>query len=66
MSFFAKCFQWRSARQAAIQVLCCAVKILHSEQNPGPSAAPSSFWGEGTVSFLSVLFHFPTLCGVAP
>ena len=46
-------------------VVCCEVKILHSEQNP--SAAPNSFRGErGTAFFLSFLFLFPTLCCVAP
>ena len=34
-------------------VVCCKVKILHSEQNPGPSVAPNSFWGEHTAFFLS-------------
>ena len=46
MSFVARCFQRRLARRAAIQMVCCELKILHSEQNPGPSVAPISFWGE--------------------
>ena len=29
-------------------VVCCEVKILYSEQNPSPSAAPNSFRGEST------------------
>ena len=47
-------------------VIRCAVKILHSEQNPGPSAAPNFFYGEWNAFFLSFLFLFPTLCCVAP
>ena len=45
---------------------CRVVKILHLEQNPGPSAAPNSFWGERTVCFLCFLFLFPTLRCMAP
>ena len=38
------------------------MKIVHSEQNPGPSAEPNSFRGErGTAFFLSFLSLFPTL-----
>ena len=68
-----KCRLLQSAFQRKISktgrytnVVCCEVKILHSEQNPGPSAAPNSFRGErGSVSLLSFLFLFPTLwlCG---
>ena len=66
MSFVARCFQRRTARRAAIQMsFVCAVKILHSEQNPGPSAAPNSLWGEHTAFFLSFLFLFPTFCCAA-
>ena len=42
-------------------VVCCEVKVLHSEQNPGPSAAPNSFWGErGTAFFLSFFLVSPS------
>ena len=61
MSFVAKCKTGRYRN-----VVCCKVKILHSEQNPGPSVAPNSFWGERSAFFLSFLFLFPTLCYVAP
>ena len=48
-------------------VVCCEVKILHSGQNPGPSAAPNSFRGErNTAFFLSFFLLFPTLYCVAP
>ena len=46
MSFVARCFQRGLARRGAIQMVRCHLKILHSEQNPGPSVAPISFWGE--------------------
>ena len=49
MSFVARCFPAEISKTGRYtNVVCCAVKILHSEQNPGPSAAPNSFWGERT------------------
>ena len=39
-----------------INVVCCEVKILHSEQNPGPSAAPNSFRGEPRYCVLSIAY----------
>ena len=39
MSFVARCFQRGLARRGAIQMVCCHLKILHLEQNPGPSVA---------------------------
>ena len=47
-------------------VVCGYLKILHSEQNPGPSVAPHSFWGARTAFILSFLFLLPTVCCVAP
>ena len=46
MSFVARCFQRGLARQGTIQMVCCYLKIVHSEQNPGLSVAPISFWGK--------------------
>ena len=68
MLFVARCFPAEISKMGRYtNVVSCEVKILHSEQNPGPSAAPNSFRGEcGTVLFLSFLFLFPTLCCVAP
>ena len=66
MSFVARCFPAEISKTGCYtNVVCCAVNILHSEQNSGPSAAPNSFWGERTAFFLSFLFLFPTLCCVA-
>ena len=56
MSFVAGCFQRGLARRGAIQLVCCHLKILHSEQNPGPSVAPIYFWGE---HIRSIFFSFP-------
>ena len=39
-------------------VVCSWLKILHSAQNPGPSVARNSFWGERTAFILSFLFLF--------
>ena len=68
MSFVARCFPAEISKTGRYtNVVCCEVKILHSEQNPGPNAAPNSFRGErGPAFFLSYLFLFPTLCCVAP
>ena len=44
-------------------VVCCEVKILHSEHNPGPNAVPNSFKGERRpaffLSFFLSCFSFP-------
>ena len=54
MSFFARCFPAEISKTGRYtNVVCCAVKILCSEQNPGPSAAPNTFWNEHTALFLS-------------
>ena len=68
MSFVARCFPAEMSKTGRYTtVVCCEVKLLHSEQNPGPSAAPNSFRGErGSAFFLSFLFLLPTLCRVAP
>ena len=68
MSFVARCFPAEITKTGRYtNVVCCAVKILHSEQNPGPSVAPNSFRGErDTAFFLPFLFLFPALCCVAP
>ena len=48
-------------------VVCCEVKILHSAQNSGPSAAPNSFKAErGSACFLSFFLSCPSFpCFVA-
>ena len=68
MSLVARCFLAEISKTGRYtNVVCCEVKILHSEQNPSPSAAPNSFWGEHTPFFLSFLFlFFPTLYCMAP
>ena len=39
--------------------VCCEVKLLLSERNPGPSAAPNSFRDERVAAFfVSFLFIF--------
>ena len=64
MSFVATCFPAEISKTGCYtNVICCEVKILHSEQNPGPNAAPNSFRGEhGPAFFLSFflvsLSHF--------
>ena len=41
MSFVARCFPAEISKTGRhTNVVCCKAKILHSEQNPGPNAAP--------------------------
>ena len=43
MSFVARCFPTEISKMGCYtNVVCCAVKILHSEQNPGPSEGSSA------------------------
>ena len=56
MSFVAKCFPAEISKTGRYtNVGCCEVKILHSEQNPGPSAAANAVLR----SFLLSCFSFP-------
>ena len=68
MLLVARCFPARIRKTGRYtNVVCCQVKLLHSEETPGRNAAPNSFRGErGSAFFLSFLFLFPTLCFVAP
>ena len=71
MLFVARCFPAEISKTGRYtNVVCCEVKILHSEQNPGPSAAPNSFWGELRSFFLScfylVFFGFVVIVSLAP
>ena len=68
MSFVARCFPAEMSKTGRYtNVVCCKVKILNSEQKPGPSAAPNFFWGERTAFWLSFFFlSLPTLYCVAP
>ena len=68
MSFVARCFPAEMSKTGRYtNVGCCEVKILHSEQSPGPIAVPHSFMGKcGTTFLLSFSFLFHKLCCMAP
>ena len=57
MSFVARCFLAEMSKTGCYTiVVCCEVKILHSEQSPGPNAASNSFRGERGPAFVSFFF----------
>ena len=55
MLFVARCFPAEITKTGCYtNIVCCEVKIMDWEQNPGSNAAPSSFRGEcGPAFFLS-------------
>ena len=56
MWLVARWFQGGLVRRGAIQMVCCHLKILHSEQKLDPSVAPISVWGE----YIRSIFRIPS------